>query len=263
MSESLENRLNEALEFIRQQREQITRLRSRLDRLEKVVDLCFSDDDGLWLYQNREERCDPSVPIFDAERGAFHTARYLFACDLVAGQRVLDIACGTGYGSQLLSEQGKAAEVIGVDISYEAVGYAARRHSSRNTRFLAGSATEIPLPEKSVDVVVSFETIEHIPEDSQVISEFARVLRPGGTLVISTPNNWPLEIAPFHTNVYDRQSFLTLLETHFSVSQLHNQNSGSAFKYNHQQPAGIVPTTDNNADLAECFIAVATKRDPT
>ncbi|MEQ1906906.1 MAG: class I SAM-dependent methyltransferase [Pirellulaceae bacterium] len=260
MSESLEKRLNEALEFIRQQREQIARLRGRLDRLEKVVDLCFSDDDGLWLYQNREERCDPSVPIFDAERGAFHTARYLFACDYVAGKRVLDIACGTGYGSQLLGEQGKALEVIGIDISYEAVGYAARRHCSANTRFLAGSATEIPLPDHSVDVVVSFETIEHIPEDTQVIAEFARVLPSGGTLVISTPNNWPLEIAPFHTNVYDRQSFLKLLETQFSVVQLLNQNSGSSFKYNHQQPAGIVATTDENAELAECFIAVATKR---
>ncbi len=260
MSEPLAKRLNEAFDFIRQQREQIARLRSRIDRLEKVVDLCFSDDDGLWLYQNREERCDPSVPIFDAERGAFHTARYVYACEFVAGRRVLDIACGTGYGSELLNKQGQAKEVIGVDISYEAVGYAARRHNSANTRFIAGSATEIPLPDNSVDVVVSFETIEHIPEDEQVVSEFARVLVPGGMLLISTPNDWPLEIAPFHTNVYDRASFQRLLELRFSILRLLNQNSGSSFKYNHEQPAGITPTTDENERLAECYIAVATKR---
>jgi SAM-dependent methyltransferase len=105
-------------------------------------------------------------------------------------------------------------------------------------------------------VIISFETIEHVPDDHSLIEEFFRVLRPGGHLIVSTPNQWPLEDAPFHVREYDRNSFLHVLESRFDCLELYNQNSGSETPLNHGQPRRIVATTATNEHLAECFIAV-------
>lgn len=259
MSHSSDSSHHESRELIRRQREQIARLRLRVERLERVIEALCGDPDAVWLYRNREERCDPSSTIFADDRGAFHKSRYQFASQFVAGKTVIDIACGTGYGSALLADQGDAVQVIGIDISTDAVDYATRRYQRPNTSFLVGSAEKIPLGDRVGDVVVSFETIEHVQDGDAVIREFFRILRPGGRLIISTPNQWPLDIAPFHTKVYCRSSFVELLQTCFSVEQLFNQNSGSDFPYNHGQPAGFVETTAENEHLAECFVAVCRK----
>lgn len=258
-TKTLDQKVADALQFIRNQREQIAHLRERIGRLESLLEHCLGSEEGLWLYRNRSERMDPTVPIFDPGRAEFHLARYRFAARHVAGQAVLDIACGTGYGSRHLAEEGQAANVTGVDICPEAIRYARSKHGLANIGYLLGSVTSIPLPDASVDVVVSFETIEHVDEDEQSVAEFARVLRPGGRLICSTPNGWPLEIAPHHKKVFDRDSFLRLLQPRFAEIELFNQNSGTPFFYNHGQPAGIQPTTDENQALAECFLAVCRK----
>ena len=69
----------------------------------------------------------------------------------------------------------------------------------------------------AIDIVVSFETIEHVPDDCALIAEFRRVLRPGGQLIVSTPNQWPLADAPFHVREYDRQSFEAVLDPRFRL----------------------------------------------
>ena len=86
------------------------------------------------------------------------------------------------------------------------------------------------------------------------------MLRPQGLLICSTPNMWPLEIAPHHVRVYNRDSFLNVLSAHFDVLELFNQNSGTQFAFNREQERGIIPTDDSNHELAECFLAVARLR---
>ncbi|MGO4808096.1 glycosyltransferase [Cupriavidus sp. 2MCAB6] len=124
------------------------------------------------------------------EEGAIryeHMHRYSWSLEIAAGKDVLDIACGEGYGSALMATRAKS--VIGVDISDDAVAHARSRYQQhQNLRFEAGSATAIPLPDASVDVVVSFETIEHLHGHEEMIAQIRRVLRPDGILVISSPN---------------------------------------------------------------------------
>ena len=126
------------------------------------------------------ERFVPGVP---GEIAHEHWHRYAFARRFVAGRRTLDVACGEGYGSALLA--GVAASVVGVDVAADVVAHASRRYRDRaNLRFEAGSAAKLPLADGSVDAVVSFETIEHLPREDQprMIAEIARVLTDDGML---------------------------------------------------------------------------------
>lgn len=192
------------------------------------------------------------------DRRAFHIARYRFAADRVAGMIVADVACGTGYGSHVMVNDG-ALIVVGVDIDTAAIAYASGHHKVQGVSFRHASACNTGMPSESFDAVVSFETLEHVPDDAAVIAEFARILRPGGLLICSVPNKWGL--SKYHVRSYDRESFDAALSPAFVVDGMWNQNSGDmARELNHGQPAGIVETTDANYDLAECLIAVGVKR---
>jgi hypothetical protein len=115
-----------------------------------------------------------------------HRHRYAICLEFARDNDVLDIACGEGYGSSLLAPV--ARSVTGVDIDDVAIRHAAARYPATNLVFRTGSATEIPLPDASIDVVVSFETIEHLTDHRTMLSEIVRVLRPAGRIVISSPN---------------------------------------------------------------------------
>ena len=108
-----------------------------------------------------------------------HVERYRFASQFVRGKRVLDIASGEGYGGAAMLAAG-AKSLIGVDISREAVSHA-RECYGIDAR--VGSAEEIPLADASIDVLISFETIEHVPKPDLFLDECLRVLSPGGLLV--------------------------------------------------------------------------------
>src|SRR5271169_2569473 len=114
-----------------------------------------------------------------------HEARYIFAARFVKGMRVLDVACGSGIGTQCLLQAG-AHSCIGLDIDRAATDYARTRY--KDCIFIRCDATSLCIADASVDVVVSFETIEHVKEQKAFLLECRRVLRPGGTLVCSTPN---------------------------------------------------------------------------
>ncbi|MEC9094480.1 MAG: class I SAM-dependent methyltransferase [Planctomycetota bacterium] len=257
--DDVEQSLKKHLRFINNQRKQITRLQSRVQRLESLLEYSISDPMVKWLATQCQERMDPTVPIFDPGRSAFHLDRYEFASRYVAGKDVADIACGTGYGTEILKESG-ANHVVGIDVDCDAVAYAKDKHNVAGTEFFCQAGEKTGLASGSVDTVVSFETIEHVEDDSQLLEEFSRILRPSGELIISTPNRWPLEIAPFHVREYDLQGFRTALEPKFEITQMFNQNSGTDFEFNREQPRGIIKTTDSNSAVAECFLAVARKK---
>jgi SAM-dependent methyltransferase len=168
------------------------------------------------------------VPGTQGEIAHEHWHRYAFARGLVAGRRVVDVACGEGYGSALLAPD--ASEVIGVDIDPRAVAHAVARYQAGNLRFAVGSATALPLADAAVDAVVSFETIEHLPQQAQaaMIAEFARVLSPRGVLVLSSPNRPQYSDArgyrnPFHLHELDRGELDTLLRAPFPVRRWFRQ----------------------------------------
>lgn len=147
-----------------------------------------------------------------------HLHRYYLAVDICAGRAVLDIACGEGYGSNLIAQ--KALSVIGVDNAPKVIRHAAAKYRRENLKFLTGDCLKIPLPPQSVDVVVSFETIEHISRHERFISEIKRVLRPGGILIISSPDKTEYserygQHNDHHVRELYRGEFLELLGRHF------------------------------------------------
>ncbi len=256
----LQQQVQQQLKYIQSQRQQLQDIRERLEKIERWLPFLQFQPHVQWLMENRSERMDPTVPIFDPGRADFHMDRYLFAAGYCRDRRVADVACGTGYGSQHLRQAGEATSVIGIDLCPEAIAYAVARHGGPGIEFRSAAGERTGLPSASVDVVVSFETIEHVDDDQALLQEFARLLVPGGLLVCSTPNLWPLAIAPHHVREYDRASFLETLAPTFTVQALFNQNSGTGFEFNRGQPRGIVPTTDENHATAECFLAVCQRR---
>ena len=169
------------------------------------------------------------VPGIEGEIVYEHVHRYAFARRYAAGRRVLDAACGEGYGSAILA--GAAREVVGVDIDAATVAHARASYASvRNLSFVEGSAAKLPLPDASVDLVVSFETIEHLEAGDQprMLAEFARVLADGGALVLSAPNRPEYSesrgyVNPFHRHEHDRAELDRLLDAHFPARAWHAQ----------------------------------------
>jgi ubiquinone/menaquinone biosynthesis C-methylase UbiE len=147
-----------------------------------------------------------------------HLHRYIHARELCRGKHVLDVASGEGYGSALLAQV--AASVVGIEIASDAVEHARRSYMSENLRFVQGDARQMEVPSESVDVVVSFETIEHFAEQEQFLREVRRVLRSDGMFVVSTPdrdNYSPAETSanPFHVLELTQTEFSALLAPHF------------------------------------------------
>ena len=156
-----------------------------------------------------------------------HLCRYRFAQLLVEDKVVLDVGSGVGYGSKILAE--KAGAVLAVDVSEEAVRYAGERYARENIELVVGDCHDLPLASDSVDVVVSFELIEHLQGQQAHLLEIGRVLKPDGLTVISTPNRVfysqeSNQVNPFHTHEFDFQEFLDFLKSLFSSVQIYFQN---------------------------------------
>jgi 2-polyprenyl-3-methyl-5-hydroxy-6-metoxy-1,4-benzoquinol methylase len=158
--------------------------------------------------------------LYNGFEAAIHLARYALARNVCAGARVLDIACGEGYGSALMASWG-AASVLGVDISHDAVQKAQRLFDGGSVRFICASAddpdSEIAEP-GSCDLIVSLETIEHLRHPEVFLRSIKRCLAPGGTVIISCPNDWwyyPDESQrnPYHMRKYRFDEFRELTES--------------------------------------------------
>ncbi len=162
-----------------------------------------------------------------------HLHRYAIALALAKNKDVLDIASGEGYGAALLSMVAKS--VTGVDVDDASVNYASARYTAMNLSFMKGSATQIPLADRSIDVIVSFETIEHLMEHERMLGEMKRVLRTDGHVIISSPNKLVYSDSrdyhnPFHVRELYFHEFRDLLRGFFPEVRIFGQRifAGSA-----------------------------------
>ena len=156
-----------------------------------------------------------------------HYHRYALAARWCVNKRTLDAACGEGYGSAMLALS--AASVEGVDISAEAVGHARQRYGRLpGLEFQVSDCTSLPFGDNEFDRIVSFETLEHLAEQDQLLAEFRRVLKPDGCLILSSPDkaiysDGQNTVNEFHVKELYREELEALIKRHFPVHHLLGQ----------------------------------------
>jgi SAM-dependent methyltransferase len=165
---------------------------------------------------------------------AEHVARYALAMRFAQGRRVLDLGCGTGYGTADLARVASAA--VGVDLAPDAIGYAEQHFPF--AQFLQGSATAVPFPPASFDLVTAFEVIEHLRDWRALLAEAHRLLEPTGLLIVSTPNKRYYAESrlksgpnPFHEHEFEFREFRTALGEFFPHVQILFQDRVEAFAF--------------------------------
>ena len=171
-----------------------------------------------------------------------HLHRYAIALSYANNKVVLDIACGEGYGSGLLAT--KANKVFGVDISSAAVKHARKKYKLPNLEFRVGSTSKIPIDDFYVDLVISFETIEHHDAHDEMMKEISRVLKPGGMLIISSPEKSIYKERdpnnPFHIKELELNELQKLLQKYFKHLKIYTQQyvTGSMITLNDLNQSG-------------------------
>ncbi len=178
---------------------------------------------GVHAIQDDGERMIPDFH-HDAVVYAEHMVRYIFASRFVRGKRVLDVASGVGYGSNLLKAAG-ADQIVGIDYSEQAVRYGAARHAGAGPDYVLADAECLPLADAQFDIIVSFETIEHVPDPQRFLCEVKRVLRPDGLFIVSTPNRGIfVEGNPFHLHEFTFAELEGALNASFSHVATYTQD---------------------------------------
>ncbi len=203
------------------------------------------------------------VPGTKGEIWIEHWHRYHFAARWTTGRRVLDVACGEGYGSAFLARS--AAYVAGVDVSAQAIAHAEQAYAKPGAvEFVQASCTRLPFPDLSFDVAVSFETLEHIEGQEAFLDELARVLAPGGVLILSCPNK--LEYSDkrnfaneFHVKELYRDELGALIAARFPEFAWygHRATFYSVIAPEASEPAGahLVEVDESHPDAAAASLA--------
>lgn len=199
-----------------------------------------------------------------------HLARYAFASRFVAGARVLDAGCGSGYGAAELSVS--ARSVTGVDLSHGAAGYARDNFRLENLQFVAASASALPFAGASFDVVVAYEVIEHLADWDCLLEEAARVLTPKGLFIVSTPNTKYYAESrgargenPYHAHEFEAEEFDAALSKVFPNVEFLLQNRSEAFvfyprkSYRNNIEARL-DSSGGTATEAHFFVAVCSRQ---
>jgi 2-polyprenyl-3-methyl-5-hydroxy-6-metoxy-1,4-benzoquinol methylase len=164
------------------------------------------------------ERLVPDALAADETTGrdtlALHLQRYEFAAIHARAGRLLDLACGVGYGTRLLSDRCPQLEsALGVDLCDEAVVYAQDRYANERTRFLRADAAGFTDP-RGFETIVSLETVEHVDDPAAFLARLVRLLRPQGVLVASVPTTPSVDVNPHHRHDFSERSFRALLAPH-------------------------------------------------
>ncbi|MEE8495931.1 MAG: class I SAM-dependent methyltransferase, partial [Xanthomonadales bacterium] len=203
-----------------------------------------------------------------------HLHRYVLAGELATGKRVLDAACGEGYGSAHLARTAKT--VIGIDVSPAAITHASERYRADNLEFQLADACNLPFKDDEFECIVSFETLEHLEDQSGLLKEFRRVLEPGGFALISSPDKASYSDRHQHENEFHvrelyRDELEALLGEQFPARILLRQklvfhsaiwseeaNHQVAF---HQSENGRISATKSPGHEAMYYIAICAAND--
>jgi SAM-dependent methyltransferase len=170
-----------------------------------------------------------------------HEQRYQFFAGRYAGLDVLDAACGIGYGSAIIGRAG-AKSVTGIDVAPEAISYAQEHYAGPSVGFIQTSAERLRELGKTFDLVVSFETIEHLKDPVAFLREVRGVLRPGGWFICSTPNRdfggKPADhVNPYHLSEMSLDEFVAAFEEHFRLEEKYHQSHSDSYR-RHMQLVG-------------------------
>ncbi len=169
-------------------------------------------------------------------RADAHIVRYALAAQYVRpGDTVLDCASGLGYGTSILASLSAGAAFIGVDLDAATVEYASLNYGRAGVAFRAGDASNRKeIPDSSIDIVVSMETIEKVADWNAALREFHRVLKPDGRLVVSVPDRWVDQTGndpnPYHLHAFDWATLEKGLNQHFFVEMRYSQTAPAGFK---------------------------------
>lgn len=197
-----------------------------------------------------------------------HLHRYAIVLEMVKDKNVLDIACGEGYGTNILSK--KAKHITGVDIDQPTIEKAKNKYKSTNIEFVCSSALHTPFPDNNFELITCFETIEHLDNHSSFIKELKRILRPDGVLIISTPeksvySDLPGYKNPFHIKELYGHEFKSLIRSYFNNSSFFTQYSFTGSVVQKEEPEnfstfykGDYTGIEQSGNLLHCYwIAVA------
>lgn len=174
-------------------------------------------------YDEDSAELDPSSPFF-----LDHVSRYWWAAEQLAGLDVLDCACGKGYGTFILSSRARTA--CGADLNQRSLEIARRTFARSNLEYVSRDILDLASLGRTFDAVVAFEVIEHIPpaETDRFLAGIRKVLRPGGTLLLSTPNHDVVTksgsaVPEFHINNFKPADLRASLKRHFNEVRMLGQ----------------------------------------
>ncbi len=198
-----------------------------------------------------------------------HFARYVLSSRFASQRRVLDVGCGSGYGSAELSRT--AQSVTGIDVSTDAIAYARREFPLDNLRFIAASASSLPFPNEAFELITAFEVIEHLEDWNNLILEAQRVLTDEGLFIVSTPNkSYYLESRgsegenPYHVHEFEAAEFERELAKVFPSVYLFLQNRSEAMVFHPPKTyLDVEARLDSSGGLAgqaHFFVALCSKR---
>jgi len=174
-----------------------------------------------------EERYKPKIASENLIESLFHLHRYLIASRFVKNKIVLDAASGEGYGSFILSKN--ARKVFGVDIDEKTILEAKKKYKNEKIYFLNANVTNLPFTENFFDVIISFETIEHLSKEDGIkfLEQIKKILKKDGILILSTPNKERTLFSSYkniyHIYEYYESEIVEILKKYFKNVKIYNQ----------------------------------------
>jgi len=175
---------------------------------------------------------------------ALHLDRYRFAATQITGGRILDIACGVGYGTSLLFDSASECHyALGVDTDQEAITYARSRYQKQGMVFELSDAMTFTSQE-FFDSIITLETIEHLPDPQGFLKHLTSLLRPGGKLIASVPTTPTVDANPYHLHDFTEQSFRQMAD-HFPLKEIASYRQVQTFN-----PVAVLTRSESRlADL--------------